>query len=242
MTGAPAAPSRALRAQILTAEARPRAGQPDEPQPLRYLEDGLLVLGADGRIVEVAPWAPREGLRVSDLRPAVLLPGFVDAHVHFPQARIVGSASGPLLEWLERSVFPEEARFADVAYARAVAPEFVKSMLSSGTTTAAVFASSHAAATGVLFEELARSGMRAFAGLTPDRPRAHLKLAHPVSSPIGKHQVRRGVIDGDGAVEVGAPSSHLLHAYANATVLVHLPVGVDELPAGAPVDVWRIHD
>ena len=63
-----------------------------------------------------------------------------------------------------------------------------------------------------------------------------------MTSPIGKHQVRRGVIDGDGAVEVGAPSSHLLHAYANATVLVHLPVGVDELPAGAPVDVWRIDD
>lgn len=94
----------------------------------------------------------------------------------------------------------------------------------------------------VSFELFLRPVLRAFAGLAPDRPRAHLKLAHAVTSPIGKHQVRRGVIDGDGAVEVGAPSSHLLHAYANATVLVHLPVGVDELPAGAPVDVWRIDD
>ncbi|GAA1804757.1 molybdopterin-binding protein [Agromyces neolithicus] len=94
----------------------------------------------------------------------------------------------------------------------------------------------------VSFELFLRPVLRAFAGLAPDRPRAHLKLAHPVTSPMGKHQVRRGVIDGNGAVEVGAPSSHLLHAYANATVLVHLPVGVDELPAGAPVDVWRIDD
>ena len=120
-----------------------------------------------GRIVDVAPWAPpRDGLRVVDLRPAVLLPGLVDGHVHFPQTRIIGRASGPLLEWLERSVFPEEARFAEVGYAAAVAPEFVHGMLRAGTTTAAIFSSSHPAATGVLFEELARSGMRALAGLT----------------------------------------------------------------------------
>lgn len=94
----------------------------------------------------------------------------------------------------------------------------------------------------VSFELFLRPVLRALAGLAPDRPRAHLRLAHAVTSPVGKHQVRRGVIDGDGTVEVGAPGSHLLHAYANATVLVHLPVGVDALPAGALVDVWRIDD
>ncbi|MGH3703227.1 MAG: molybdopterin molybdotransferase MoeA [Agromyces sp.] len=94
----------------------------------------------------------------------------------------------------------------------------------------------------VSFELFLRPVLRALAGLTPDRPRARLHLAHEVSSPLDKHQVRRGVLDGDGDVEVGAPSSHLLHAYANATVLVHLPVGVGELPAGAHVDIWRIDD
>jgi molybdopterin molybdotransferase len=94
----------------------------------------------------------------------------------------------------------------------------------------------------VSFELFLRPVLRAFAGLTPDRARATLRLAHDVISPMGRHQVRRGVIDGNGDVEVGAPSSHLLHAYANATVLVHLPVGVDALPAGAHVDVWRIDD
>jgi molybdopterin molybdotransferase len=94
----------------------------------------------------------------------------------------------------------------------------------------------------VSFELFLRPVLRAFAGLTPDRARATLRLAHDVTSPMGRHQVRRGVIDGNGDVEVGAPSSHLLHAYANATVLVHLPVGVDTLPAGAHVDVWRIDD
>ena len=94
----------------------------------------------------------------------------------------------------------------------------------------------------VSFELFLRPVLRAFAGLAPDRPRATLRLAHDVTSPLSRHQVRRGVIDGNGDVEVGAPSSHLLHAYANATVLVHLPVGVDALPAGANVDIWRIDD
>jgi molybdopterin molybdotransferase len=94
----------------------------------------------------------------------------------------------------------------------------------------------------VSFELFLRPVLRRLEGLTPDRHRARLPLAHEVVSPAGKHQVRRGVIDGEGRVEVGAPSSHLLHAYAQATVLVHLPVGVERLPAGALVDVWRIDD
>lgn len=94
----------------------------------------------------------------------------------------------------------------------------------------------------VSFELFLRPVLRRLEGLAPDRHRARLPLAHEVVSPRAKHQVRRGVIDGAGAVEVGAPSSHLLHAYAQATVLVHLPVGVDALPAGAAVDVWRIDD
>jgi len=94
----------------------------------------------------------------------------------------------------------------------------------------------------VSFELFLRPVLRRLEGLTPDRHRARLRLAHDVTSPGRRHQVRRGIVDGDGAVEVGAPSSHLLHAYANATVLVHLPIGVDALPAGSLVDVWRIDD
>jgi len=153
--------TQAIRAKILTPLSAAHGGG------LRYLEDGLLRIDDAGRIAAAIPFdGPEEGTPILDLRPAVVLPGFVDAHVHFPQARIVGSASGPLLEWLDRSVFPEEARFSDEAYARAVAPEFVRAMLEVGTTTAAIFASSHPVATSVLFEELARSGMRAVAGLT----------------------------------------------------------------------------
>jgi guanine deaminase len=133
---------------------------------LRFLDDGLLVV-EDGRITSVGPYQPdAAGYAVLDLRPALLLPGFVDAHLHFPQARVIGSATGPLLEWLEHTVFPEEARFRDEAYARAVAAELVASLLAVGTTTSAIFSSSSELATSVLFEALDRAGLRAFVGLT----------------------------------------------------------------------------
>lgn len=65
-------------------------------------------------LTSVGP-APADCALAESIPGAVLLPGFVDAHIHFPQTRVIGSASGPLLEWLERSVFPEESRFADRA-------------------------------------------------------------------------------------------------------------------------------
>jgi guanine deaminase len=148
-----------LRARLLT---------PARGGGLVWHADGRLVIGDDGRIAEVGPWRDGDagGARTLDLRPSLIAPGFVDAHVHFPQARIVGSATGPLLDWLERSVFPEEARFAEEGYAREVARELVARLLAAGTTAAAIFSSSHPGATEVLFAELARAGMRAAVGLT----------------------------------------------------------------------------
>jgi molybdopterin molybdotransferase len=94
----------------------------------------------------------------------------------------------------------------------------------------------------VSFELFLRPVLRRLAGLPAQRPSQRAPLAHPVSSPPARHQVRRGSLRADGTVEVGAPSSHLLHAYALANVLVHLPVGVDALPAGAEVEIWRIDE
>jgi guanine deaminase len=131
-------PPRAYRGRLLTPLAAPPA-----PGALRFLDDALLVVGGDGRILEVSSFAPDAFAGpVLDMRPAVLMPGFIDAHVHFPQTRIIGSATGSLLEWLKRSVFPEEARFHDEAYAGLVAAEFVHALLASGTTTCVAFSSS----------------------------------------------------------------------------------------------------
>ena len=144
---------------------------PDDPfrgGALRADADaGLLVV--DGMIVQRGPYAEvRRGHRdetVVDLRSGLLLPGFVDTHVHYPQVRAIGALGMPLLEWLERCALPEEARLADLTYAREVAGEFVASLVDSGTTTALVFGSHFAPAVDVLFEESAERGLRITCGL-----------------------------------------------------------------------------
>jgi guanine deaminase len=102
---------------------------------------------------------------VVDLREGLVLPGLVDTHVHYPQVRAIGALGMPLLQWLDECALPEEARLAAVDYAREVADEFVQGLVSAGTTTALVFGSHFAPAVDVLFEEVARTGLRVTAGL-----------------------------------------------------------------------------
>jgi len=138
------------------------------PGSLVFHEDGALLL-AEGRIAacddysvvrEAYPQAP-----VRDLRGGVLLPGFVDTHVHYPQVRILGCLGHGLLEWLQRYTLPEEAKFENVAYARTIAGEFVRALVAHGTTTALVFGSHFAAATAALFEAARASGLRIASGM-----------------------------------------------------------------------------
>ena len=95
----------------------------------------------------------------------------------------------------------------------------------------------------VSFEVFLRPILRALHGLPPDRRTWRAPLAQALDSPPEKHQVRRGVVNGAGAVElVGGPSSHLLHSYAASTVLVQVPVGISHLDAGESVEVWSIDE
>jgi molybdopterin molybdotransferase len=95
----------------------------------------------------------------------------------------------------------------------------------------------------VSFEMFLRPVLRALHGLPPDRPRWMAPLAESLESPEGKHQVRRGRLTPDGALElVGGPSSHLLYSYAASTVLVHIPAGIGHLDAGDSVEIWSIDD
>jgi guanine deaminase len=127
------------------------------------------VLVEDGMIAGRGPYADvrREhpGEPVVDLRPGLLLPGFVDTHVHYPQVRAIGALGMPLLEWLDRCALPEEARLADAAYAREIADEFTAALVDSGTTTALVFGSHFAPAVDLLFEKAAERGLRITCGL-----------------------------------------------------------------------------
>lgn len=125
------------------------------------VRDGLIV--ARGPLAAVRADHPDDD--VVDLRDGILLPGLVDTHVHFPQVRAIGGLGMPLLEWLDQSALPEEARLADPAYARSVAGDFVRGLLDAGTTTALVFGSQFPRAMDELFTEAGRAGLRITSGL-----------------------------------------------------------------------------
>jgi guanine deaminase len=164
------------RAQVLDAPEDPFRGG-----VLRAEADAGLLVDADGQIADRGPFAavrarhPSEP--VSELTGGVLLPGFVDTHVHFPQARIIGGLGMPLLDWLERSALPEEARMADLGYAQEVAAEFVSGLADAGTTTALVFGAHFASAVDVLFTAASARGLRITSGLVVSdrllRPELH---------------------------------------------------------------------
>jgi guanine deaminase len=102
---------------------------------------------------------------VSDHRPGFVLPGFVDAHVHFPQTFAGDSYNGgQLLEWLNQCMYPSEARFADRPFAQRAAVEFCDRRIASGTTAAMVFGSAFPDAQDALFAETNRRGLRMVSG------------------------------------------------------------------------------
>ena len=164
------------RAQVLDAPEDPFRGG-----ALRAEADAGLLVTADGQIADRGPFAEVRARHasepVSKLTDGLLLPGLVDTHVHFPQARIIGELGMPLLDWLERSALPEEARFADLGYAQAVAAEFVSGLADAGTTTALVFGAHFAPAVDALFTVASARGLRITSGLVVSdrllRPELH---------------------------------------------------------------------
>jgi len=140
-----------------------------EQESARFHADGLLVI-EKGRIVDFGNYAAvkkrHRGLKVTALPGRLILPGFIDGHVHLPQTRVLGAFGEQLLPWLEKWVFPEELKYRNRAYARAGTKLFFDNLLAAGTTTCQAFTSSSPVSTEELFEEAARRDMRVIAGLT----------------------------------------------------------------------------
>jgi guanine deaminase len=131
-----------------------------------YPDGGLLI--RNGRIAGCGDYASLRAAHPAvptvDLRGGFLLPGFIDAHIHFPQLRVLGGLGRSLLDWLEQCALPEEARMADHASACRVARGFVHALASHGTTTALVFGAHFAPATAALLEAAEAAGLRIAAG------------------------------------------------------------------------------
>ena len=155
---------KAFRGSILHCLGDP--GERSDPAAWEYFEDGLLVVD-DGLVKTVGDaGALAESLQapLTDYRGKLIVPGFIDCHVHFPQLDIIGSFGAQLLDWLQQYAYPAEAKFADAAHARDVASTFVDELLRNGTTTALVFGTVHAHSADAIFEAAASKGMRLVAG------------------------------------------------------------------------------
>lgn len=156
----------AVRGAALAWRADPFVVPPDEA--LQYESDAVLAM-CDGRIAGfgaariVLPALP-VGTPVRRYERSLIVPGFVDCHVHYPQLPIIGASGHPLLEWLERFTFPAERAFAFESHAREVARLFLSELQRNGTTTAAVYCTVHALSAEVLFSEAHTTGLRIVAG------------------------------------------------------------------------------
>lgn len=159
-----------IRKQAFRASILHFLGDPAElgDAALQYFDDGILAV-ENGRVVactDAASLLP--GLvadcELIDYRGKLLMPGFVDTHIHFAQTDIIASYGEQLLAWLEKYTFPTERRFADPAHAGEVAEFFCDELLRNGTTTALAFATVHPASVDALFGAAERRQMRMLGG------------------------------------------------------------------------------
>lgn len=135
---------------------------------VRQYDDGLLLI-KQGRIDWFGDWPTGKDRIPADCpvhhyQDKLIVPGFVDCHLHFPQAEIVGGYGDQLLQWLENHAFPAEERFEETGHAAEMAIFFINQLLRHGTTTASVFCSVHPQSVEALFEAAARINMRLVAG------------------------------------------------------------------------------
>ncbi|SEN59109.1 guanine deaminase [Duganella sp. CF517] len=133
-----------------------------------WYEDGLLIV-ADGKVQAAGDYATLHatlppGTEVHDYSGKLLMPGFIDTHVHYPQTDMIASPAEGLLPWLETYTFPVESKFGDPAHAAGVADFFLDELLRCGTTTAMVYCSVHPQSVDAFFTASEQRGLRMVAG------------------------------------------------------------------------------
>lgn len=144
----------------------------DDPQfsehACRWHEDGLLQV-EQGRITAVGDYGdladrlPPDAA-VLDYRGRIIMPGFIDTHIHYPQTDLIASPAQGLLPWLEQHTFPLEANFGDRTRAAETARFFLDELLRCGTTTAMVYCTVHSESVEAFFEESHARNLRMIAG------------------------------------------------------------------------------
>lgn len=138
-----------------------------DPHHARVERDGLLIV-VDGKVIDRGPFAAVRArfpdVAVEALPGKLICPGFVDAHVHYPQLGVMASCGHQLLDWLRAYTFPQEAAFADPAFAAAQAQLFVRELLRHGTTSALALCTVHPGSVDALAEAALEWGLRLVLG------------------------------------------------------------------------------
>ncbi|WP_439671465.1 guanine deaminase [Cupriavidus necator] len=156
--------TRAIRGRVLHFLRDPQFHE----DAYQYWDDGVLIvtngrIAAAGDYTQLAARIPADA-EIVDHRGKLIVPGFIDTHVHYPQTDMIASPSPGLLHWLETYTFPEERRFADPDYARGVAGFFTEELLRNGTTSAVVWSTVHKASAEALFAESEARNLRMVTG------------------------------------------------------------------------------
>lgn len=137
-------------------------------QAVRYIEDGILIT-EQGKITWFGSWQDSQNhlplnVDITHYPDHLIVPGFIDTHIHYPQTEMIGAYGEQLLSWLNTYTFPTEMQFKDAEYAQKIAQFFVQQLLKHGTTTALVFCTVHPESVHALFEQAAQFNMRLIAG------------------------------------------------------------------------------
>ncbi|MFK4810440.1 guanine deaminase [Devosia sp. ZW T5_3] len=147
-----------LRGRVLSFVSEPQGI--DDTASYRYFADGMVVI-ADGKVQSVGDFdASVVGeAEVIDHRPHLILPGFIDLHLHYVQSQMIASYAGSLLEWLNTFTFVEEQKFSQQGHAGAVASAFYDELIRNGTTSAVAYCSSHPRSVDAFFAEAEKRNM-----------------------------------------------------------------------------------
>ena len=133
-----------------------------------YYDDGLLIV-TDGKVEAIGDAASllpqlSPDIAVTEYENALLCPGFIDTHIHYPQTGMIASYGEQLLDWLNNYTFPTEQHFSDAEHASEVANIFLNELTRNGTTTALVFGTVHPESVDAFFTAAQQRNLRMIAG------------------------------------------------------------------------------
>lgn len=240
----------AIRGRLLDFIADP--AEAGEEACYRYIADGAVVM-EDGKIISIGPAADLPAdMPVENYGQALILPGLIDTHIHYPQTRVIASYGAQLLEWLDKYTFVEEQKFADPDHAAAVAKFFFDELLRNGTTTAAVYCTVHPESVEAFFTESERLNTLMIAGkvmmdrnapeaLTDDAERSFSESAALIEKWHGRGRQRYAVTPRFAVTSTEAQleaAGALMRGYPDIYMQTHLAENSAEIAAVAKQFPW----